>query len=300
MGDHGERGWQTTKTHTTFDDDYGVAAAVDDSGDLAVTGDEKCTTTTYDRNVTANVVTQPKRVLTTALPCGKAPASVGDVIADQVSTYDSGGGVTLLQTLQDWTPSGGTTYQDTTKTTYDPFGRPLSTTDARKNVTATAYTPPARGPVTSIKTTSPKKWVTTTTTTPYWGTTATITDPNGRASEQDFDPLGRVVAVWSSGWPKPSHQNTPSTRYAYCAVSRNSEPCFVRACQIGRTAFRAARGSAYEGGSGVEQVEAAALDVVLGAGAGLDGDQGEFATGRGGVKLPFCLGQVGIWFDQGA
>jgi RHS repeat-associated protein len=216
LGDHGERGWRTTKIHTAFDDDYGVATAVDDSGDIDQAGDEKCTTTTYDRNLAANVVTLPKRVFATALPCGRSPASAADVIGDQVSTYDGGGGVTLVQQLQDWSPAGGTVYQNATKYTYDAFGREQTTTDARNNVTRTDFTPTGRGPAAAVKTTTSKNWVTNTTTTPYWGSTATVTDPNGRTGEQAFDPLGRVIAVWSSGWPKASHKNTPSTRYTYC------------------------------------------------------------------------------------
>jgi RHS repeat-associated protein len=219
LGDHGERGWRTTKTHTSFDDDYGVATAVDDAGNITTTGDEKCITTTYDRNVPANMVTMPKRVLTTALPCATAPTAAKDIIADTVYTHDSDGGTLTTQQFQGWTSSGGTVYQTTLKKTYDAFGREQTTTDARNNVTQTDYTPTGRGPVTKIKTTlnpTSQKWATTTTMTPYWGTTVSITDPNGRIHEQTFDPLGRVNAVWNVGWPKTKHPALPSVRYTYC------------------------------------------------------------------------------------
>jgi RHS repeat-associated protein len=217
LGDHGERGWRTTKTHTSFDDDYGVATAVDDAGDIGKTGDETCTTTTYDRNVPANMVTLPKRVFTTAMPCGQTPTAAADIIADQVYAHDYGGGITETRQLKDWTASGGTVYQRVSSKAYDPFGRELTNTDARNNVTTTAYTPAGRGPVTTVKTTlTPKNWVTTTTSTPYWDNTANVTDPNGRKRDEAFDPLGRVIAVWNVGWSKTTHKNTPSTRYTYC------------------------------------------------------------------------------------
>jgi RHS repeat-associated protein len=219
LGDHGERGWRTTKTHTSFDDDYGVATAVDDAGDIAKTGDEKCTATSYDRNIPANVITLPKRVLTVALPCGTAPGKAADIIADNVYTHDSGGGILTAQQLQGWTSVGGTVYQTASTKTYDPFGREQTSTDARNNVTQTEYTPTGRGPVTTVKATlnpTSQKWVTTTATAPYWDQTTSVTDPNGRKRDETFDALGRVVAVWNVGWSKSRHPTLPSVRYTYC------------------------------------------------------------------------------------
>lgn len=237
LGENGERGWRTTKSHTTFDDDYGTATTVDDAGDLAATGDELCITNTYNRNTAVNIVTLPKRVLTTALPCGRNPTSADDVIADERSTYDlatspdtapTAGALTKTEVLQDWTAAAGTTYRVNSSSTYDPAGREKTATDSRGNLTTSTYTPTGRGPVTSIKTITAKNWTTVTTSAPYWGLTAAVTDPNGRSGEQTFDPLGRVTAVWSSGWPRAAHKNTPSTRYTYCY---QPDPAKNPACQ---------------------------------------------------------------------
>ena len=91
----GGRGSRTTKTVADFDS-YGMVDQVDDSGDTGKTGDKQCTTTTFDRNTSANILATVGRVLTAALPCGTDPAGPDDVISDQRTSFDNQDTVPLL------------------------------------------------------------------------------------------------------------------------------------------------------------------------------------------------------------
>lgn len=49
-------GVRTSRVQTEYDPDYGMPTKVSDLGNTAVTGDERCTATTYARNPGANIV----------------------------------------------------------------------------------------------------------------------------------------------------------------------------------------------------------------------------------------------------
>jgi RHS repeat-associated protein len=229
LGVDGQGGWRTSRTQSTFNDTYGTPDWTQDDGDLAKNDDQRCATYSYNRNTSKNLVLTLKQTTTTALACGTAPASTDDVISHVRNYYDGAtspetaptlGAVTKVEQLKDWTADRGPVWQTASQATYDPFGRPLTTTDVRGNVTTTAYTPSASGPVTKVDTTTPDPsggtaWKTTTDMTPYWATPAKTTDPNGRVSEAQYDPLGRVAKVWKVGWTKADHPTSPSAEYSY-------------------------------------------------------------------------------------
>jgi YD repeat-containing protein len=237
LGVDGARGWRTGRTTQTFSDQYGAVEQVRDDGDLGVTGDEKCTTYSYNRNEARNIVATVKRTTVTALACGASPASGADVISDERVYYDGAssvdtapttGDVTRTDKLGDWA-AGTTVWRLDSRATFDAFGRPTSTTDRRGNTTTTAYTP-ATGPVTGTTTTSPApfSWVTTTAVAPYWGATTRTTDPNSRVTDVTYDPLGRTAKVWQPGWTRATHPDEPSAEYAYVyATDRDNYP-YVR------------------------------------------------------------------------
>ncbi|MBM2623800.1 hypothetical protein JIG36_50760 [Actinoplanes sp. LDG1-06] len=224
LGTNGSSGWRVTRQHSSFDDDYGVAKWVQDDGDVAKTGDEKCTTTTYNRNIGANIVTLVKRATVTALACGTAPTSPDHVISDtrtffdgatSVDTVPKEGLATRVDTLKDWTAAGGTTWLTTTTATFDDYGRQKTGTDVvRGNTTTTDYTP-AQGLVTEQKVTTQQGWINTTTMYPYWGVPGKVTDPNGRISEGTYDPLGRTSKVWDAGWTRAEHPSEPLATFTY-------------------------------------------------------------------------------------
>jgi RHS repeat-associated protein len=233
----GGRPARTTTVRNTLDA-YGMVTQVDDAGDDALAGDEKCVKTTYEpRNTSAWLLSYTQRVETYAVPCGTAPASERDVISDEKTAYDgqasgsapSQGRVTQLETLKTWTPTAAT-YLVTSKTSYDAYGRVRESTDVKGNKSTTTYTPATGGPVTASALTNPLGWVTTTTLAPAWGSPTKIVDQNGRTTELAYDGLGRLTQVWLPGRDRTG---SPSMSYSY--LIRNDGPVAVTTSQLNST-----------------------------------------------------------------
>ncbi|MEV6369644.1 polymorphic toxin-type HINT domain-containing protein [Micromonospora musae] len=239
LGVDGAGGWRVARTQSWFDDRYGTLDRTQDDGDLGKTGDERCTTYSYNRNTGANLLTLVKQTTVTALACGSAPQSTDDVVSDERVYYDGAtsvdtaptiGAVTQTETLKDWSKAAGTTWQVVGKGTYDAFGRPLTSTDVRGNVTSTAYTPASGGPLLKVSTTVPDPnggtaWTSSVESEPYRGAPTKATDPNGRVTDREYDALGRLARVWLLGWPKADHPTSPSAQYTYVfAPNRDAYP----------------------------------------------------------------------------
>lgn len=239
LGVDGLSGWRTTRSESKFDDTYGSVDWTQDHGDIAKTGDEQCVSYTYNRASAKNLVQTVKRVTTTALACGTAPAGTDDVISDVRNYYDGAsspdtaptfGAVTKVEQLKDWTSAGGTVWQTASQTTHDASGRVLTATDIRGNTISTTYTPSSGGPLTKVTTSTPDPnggaaWISTVETKPYWDAPIKTTDMNGRSTELQYDPLGQLAKVWKIGWSKAEHPNDPSAEYSYVyAPNRDSYP----------------------------------------------------------------------------
>ncbi len=236
LGVDGARGWRTTRTESWFSGTYGTVDTSQQDGDTGRTGDEKCTVYSYNRNLAKNLLTTVKQTTTTALPCGTAATSTDHIISDTRRYYDGAtspdtaptyGSVTAVETLKDWSQTGGTVWQTAGRATFDAYGREASSTDIRGNTTLTGYTPATGGPVTKVTTTGPApyNWVTTTESNPYWGTTTRTTDQNGRVADVAYDPMGRVWRVWNVGWAYTGHESSPSAEYTYTfAPNRDAYP----------------------------------------------------------------------------
>jgi RHS repeat-associated protein len=216
-------GVRTTSTYTTFDD-QGMPSTVDDHGDDAVTGDEKCALTAYARNTAAWMVAYPSRVRTFATDCGHVAAGGlidDDVIGDVLTGYDGKapgvaptvGDTTEMDTLKEWN-GGSPTYLTLSRAKYDGYGRPSEAWDVDGNHSTVAYTPAAGGPLTQTVATNPLLWTTTTTYDPAWGAVTRVEDPNADRTHTDakvaYDGLGRVTQVW-----RPGHGTAPDATYDY-------------------------------------------------------------------------------------
>ncbi|RLP94032.1 hypothetical protein EAD98_17810 [Micromonospora sp. CV4] len=240
LGVDGASGWRVTRTQSSFDDTYGTVTQVQDDGDTGKTGDERCTTYSYNRNTGKNLVTLVKQTTVTALACGSAPQTTDDVISDERNYYDGAtsvdtaptvGAVTQLEKLKDWSKTTGTSWQVVSKGTFDAYWRPLTTTDVRGNVTKTGYTPASGGPLLKVTTTAPDPaggttgWSSSIEIDPYRGAPTKSTDLNGRASEREYDALGRLFRAWQVGWAKADHPTSPSVEHTYVfAANRDAYP----------------------------------------------------------------------------
>ncbi|WP_091658580.1 RHS repeat domain-containing protein [Micromonospora auratinigra] len=235
LGVDGARGWRTSRGRTSYDQTYGTLNWSQDDGDITVTGDEKCISYTYNRNLAKNLTKLVKQTTATALPCGNSPTSVDDVISDARTYYDGAssvdtvptfGSATRTEQLKDWTVGTGTVWQTTSQVTYDSTGREHTSADVNNSVTTTDYVPAVGGPVTQVTTTNQLSWKSVETMNPYWGSTTKATDPNGKiTNEADYDALGRVSKVWAQGWSRTDNPSQPSNQYAYTfAPNRDNYP----------------------------------------------------------------------------
>ena len=145
------------------------------------------------------------------LPCSQRATQPSQVISDTQYDYDGGsngatptaGNLTKLQQATAATGGLGLFYTYTTEqaSTYDQYGRVLTSTDADNRKTTTAYTPATGAEPTSVAVTDPATLLTTTTYDPARDLPTGVTDPAGYQSAETYDALGRVTAQWTPGNP---------------------------------------------------------------------------------------------------
>ncbi|MEV6967908.1 RHS repeat-associated core domain-containing protein [Hamadaea sp. NPDC051192] len=198
--------WRQTRSQNAFDA-FGRVVSTDDSGDLAVTGDEKCQRITYADNSTAWIYGAVATQQTVSVTCAATPNLPADLLSSVRAYYDGNttytaapakGLMTKAETLDSWS-DGAAVYATMGTSTFDALGRALTTTDALGGVTKTAYTPAGAGPVTQTTVTNAVGHVTTTTMEPAWGAMTKRVAPNTGVSTLTYDPLGRTTAVWTPG-----------------------------------------------------------------------------------------------------
>lgn len=219
---------QRTRTDTTYDA-YGLPTQVNNVGDVTISGDETCMSTTYARNMVENIIGKPATIKSWGTSCGTA--STTETLIDETQTYYDGS-ITLGGAPTKGLPTMIKRRNDTgwftqAASTYDAYGRPLSATDALGRTTTTAYTPATHDPTTATSVTNDKGHVTTTTLAPGLGAPTRIEDANGKYTHAQLDALGRVSKVWNPG-DSASGANIsgdPSVTYTYRIA--NTSPSYV-------------------------------------------------------------------------
>ncbi|WP_435192926.1 polymorphic toxin-type HINT domain-containing protein [Streptomyces sp. NRRL F-5630] len=235
--------WRTTKTKTSYDTVAGRPTQVDDLGDTATAADDQCTRTTYADNTSANILDLDARVETVAKACTATPDRTKDVISDIRTAYDGGaygaaptkGDATFAAKLKSYSGTKATYLE--AGTTYDAYGRSLTSTDLTADVTVdgsatpvrtprtdgrtttTVYVP-ATGNPTQIKVTTPPakagtsstSLTTSTTLDPLRGVPVTTTDANGKNTVTAYDALGRKTKTWLAD---RATTDLPSYEYTY-------------------------------------------------------------------------------------
>ncbi|MFI1886661.1 polymorphic toxin-type HINT domain-containing protein [Streptomyces jumonjinensis] len=265
--------WRTTSSATTFDTVAGRATEVDDHGDNSTATDNKCTLTTYAGTASDPILTLPSRVRTISKPCGEA-VTPDDVIADIRSAYDgkeygatpTRGTLTGTAVLREH--EGGTAVYTESGSTYDAYGRQLTTTDLTADLkapatgaairnprkdgltTTTEYTP-ATGFATTTKTTTPPAkagdattaQTTTTTMAPARGLPLTQADTNGKVTAFAYDALGRSTKVWLAD--RVTGQ-TPTYQFTYLPAAKG-QPTAVGTKTIGNNDTQRTSYTLYDG-----------------------------------------------------
>ncbi|MFF4093256.1 RHS repeat-associated core domain-containing protein [Streptomyces sp. NPDC001834] len=229
-------GTRTVKQKSTYDTTYGMPTTVENSGDIARTGDETCTRTNYARNASAWLVANVSRVEVYSIPCAKNPAIPGDVISDVTTAYDSQavgvaptkGDITASYRVASYSEVDKTpVYQRVSNSTYDKLGRPLTETNALNRTVKTTYVPDdtGYGPLTSKISTDPKLYTSNTEVDPAWGTAVKTTDANGNVTEWSLDALGRLRSVWK---PDRSRALGDAASIVYAYSINNNRETWVR------------------------------------------------------------------------
>ncbi|WP_112465598.1 polymorphic toxin-type HINT domain-containing protein [Streptomyces triticisoli] len=265
--------WRTTETSNEFDTVAGRVTQVDDRGDISTAADDTCTRTTYATNTTDNLLTLPSRVETVSKACGATVSRPADVMSDVRTAYD-GGAYDAAPTKGDETASAVLKQYDGTTavylesgTTYDAYGRALTSTDLTADVTVTGTgvltrTPrgdgrtttteltPATGFATTVKVTTPPvkagdaatKQTSITSLEILRGLPVKQTDTNNNAVDFAYDALGRSTKVWLAD--RLTGQ-TPTYQFTYTVTE--GKPVAVGTKTLGNNAAQRTSYTLYDG-----------------------------------------------------
>ncbi|WP_345003507.1 RHS repeat-associated core domain-containing protein [Dactylosporangium siamense] len=223
----GVEGWRWTKTTTTTDS-YTLPTLIRDYGDEADSTDDRCTEITYaDRSVDPSsgryhVNYQRQTLQTYCNVYGPGHYQGGTFTYYDGNTTGTGpvgqGLVTKVDALSnvDYSVpmSPVLSWQNTTNTGYDSYGRVVWTRDPMNDnahKTTIQYTPAVDAPVVTTVTTNPLGHATTITSDGARGVPVAIKDANNKTTTAVYDPLGRRTDVWLNR----TATGTPDSHYVY-------------------------------------------------------------------------------------
>ncbi|MFB9312904.1 RHS repeat protein [Nocardioides plantarum] len=196
--------------------------------------DAQCATIAYARNPALNLVALIARTFVQSVACASADTATlptdkttsGSVISDTYATYD---GATSWQgqvpTLGDATATyravgyndgtrEATALQQVADVTYDALGRRRTSTDTNSGTTTTEYNPVGAGVPISTTSKNAKGQPTVTTWDGARMLPLTVVDANQRTTENTYDAIGRLTAVWDPRYSRAQGQ-AASQKFAY-------------------------------------------------------------------------------------
>ncbi|WP_331773367.1 polymorphic toxin-type HINT domain-containing protein (plasmid) [Embleya sp. NBC_00888] len=208
--------WRETSKSTTFEPVHGLPETVSDKADGLP---EYCTKTTYAHNTSAWIIGKPAETRSLVGTCATTP-SKDTVYAWSHTLYDNKpygdvgavGDTTSTDAVIDYKADGTPNWVTTTKSEYDAYGRVTKATDAENKTTTTAYTPAAGSLPTTVAVTGPANWTASTVYAGARNLPVKAVDANGLVIEQEYDTLGRLIAVWKPGHTK---QDNADLQFAY-------------------------------------------------------------------------------------
>ncbi|MEU3171985.1 polymorphic toxin-type HINT domain-containing protein [Streptomyces sp. NPDC007000] len=265
--------WRITVVDTDYDTIAGRVTQVHDRGDVGKSSDNTCTRTTYGTVAVDKILTLPSRVETVAKACDATPGRPADVISDVRSAYDGEtygsapvkGDATATAVLKKY--DGTTAVYLESGSTYDAYGRVLTSTDLTADVkvttagvltrtarsdgrATTTVRTPATGFPTTVETITPPATAgeagtaqtSTTTHELLRGLPLTQTDTNGKVTNFAYDALGRSTKVWL---PDRLTGHTPTYEFTYTVAE--DEPVAVGARTIGNNGTQSTSYALYDG-----------------------------------------------------
>ncbi|MEU6429690.1 DNRLRE domain-containing protein [Microbispora sp. NPDC046973] len=231
-------GWRYTDTKTTYNSD-GLPDTVNDYGDTSTASDNTCTKITYARNTTAWMLNYHASEEKHA----GDDCTTGELLSRTVYLYDGAsdpsanvpthGNVTETRAYRT-----NTDYA-TSKSTFDNYGRPLTTTDPRQKTTTTTYNPAVGWPNDGVTVKNPLEHTVTTWSSRYNGQPVGMRDANNNNVNIDYDVLGRTLQLWTPDAPKPARDDTdlsdnpPAAKVAYTVTASQPSRTMVSHLQSG-------------------------------------------------------------------
>ncbi|MGH3158134.1 MAG: RHS repeat-associated core domain-containing protein [Streptosporangiaceae bacterium] len=242
----GASGSWLTNTTTSYYNGDALVTAVDVNPQGST---QTCTQTSYATPPSGNSMMEnyPDQVteVTEAASGGACPAaSSSNIVSDTKTYYDDssstlssmgtlgslaspGGLATGVTKAATWPSGGSEAWQPQSATSYDEYGRVVSSTTPSAaggsgDTSTTAYTPATGQLPTETVVTNPLNWTTTTKFDQGRQLPEKITDPNGNITTEAYDPLGRLTSV-----TEPQDQSAGDATYTYSYDVSNSSPSSV-------------------------------------------------------------------------
>ncbi|MCX4633345.1 RHS repeat-associated core domain-containing protein [Streptomyces sp. NBC_01443] len=233
--------WRISERTSEYDDTLlSRPTKVDDKSDLSRPDQRLCTAFDYATGPGAALTQLASRTLVLSGACGQTPTAtntVGDTLAyfdnqptGQASATADQTGTAVLEKYDD---TGKAVYRLNSTSTYDAYGRVTSNTNkTRKDaarpdgaVTTTEYTPATGALPSAVTHTNPLGWKTTTTLDVGRSLPLKTTDENKHVAEREYDPFGRVTAIWQPGQER-ANKALPVRKYSY-AMNGTDAPSSV-------------------------------------------------------------------------
>lgn len=236
--------WRTSERTSTYDDTaFSRPLQVDDKSDLSRPDQRLCTTFTYADGPGGSLTQLASRtlVLKGAGGCAQTPTAA-NTVGDTRAYFDGKplgqAGTTADQTgtevLEKYDTAGNPVYRLNVTSTYDVYGRVSTTTNkVRKDaahpdgaVTKTEYRSLPNALPYEVTHTNPLGWKTVTTLDTGRATPMKTVDENGHVTEQAYDALGRVTAVWQPGQDRAAN-DPPVRKFSYFTSEERTVPTTV-------------------------------------------------------------------------
>lgn len=198
---------RTTEIDNTYDS-RGRITAVSDLGDTSTNSDATCTRTWYADAASLGIFDLTARVQVVAAACDATPKFPDQAISDSETYYDgtttngaapTHGDITRVDKADSVDANGTPHYVTNSTATYDSYGRALTATDADNRTTKTSFTPATGAIPTQTVTTNPAGYTTTTNLDPARGLPLSVIDTANYRTDETYDALGRLTAVWKPG-----------------------------------------------------------------------------------------------------
>ncbi|MFI9363125.1 polymorphic toxin-type HINT domain-containing protein [Kitasatospora sp. NPDC053057] len=275
--------WRTTQTKQV-NDALGRLSQVDDKGDLADPSQESCTTTKYADAPAASplLLTVPDETITVSGPCG-TPESAATTLSHKRMFYDGDGSVTnpgtlgtlgqngstlglvtATQAVTSYDAQGRPVFQTIGALSYDKYGRVIRSRDGAGAATTTSYSPDSGTLPTSISTTNPLGWTSSSTVAPTRAAVTHAVDSNGRVTDVLFDALGRRTRVWFPGRNKATQSPDKIYSYAVHGAGDNPDPNSVTTQSLREDGSYGFSASIYDGLLQLRQEQATTADNSAG------------------------------------